>query len=105
MTGVWPVTNVWDFAQPRPKRIFSVPIFASSSTAPGSPVTYSPGNAEPSSGASNFHDRVQHRRRRFAVRIAVAVRFEADAVDRAIHFRRAENLIDLLGRVRDAPAG
>src|SRR5207249_5595675 len=36
ITGVWPVVKVWDFAQPRPMRILSEPIWASLSTPPGS---------------------------------------------------------------------
>ena len=39
MTGHCPVTNVWDFAKPRPNRMDREPCFAASSTAPGSPVT------------------------------------------------------------------
>jgi hypothetical protein len=43
ITGHWPVVKEWDLAQPSPIRIDSDPTLAGSSTAPGSPVTYSPG--------------------------------------------------------------
>src|SRR4029453_18545978 len=39
----WRVGKEWDLAQPSPIRIDSDPTLAGSSTAPGSPVTYSPG--------------------------------------------------------------
>ncbi|MCY1186163.1 hypothetical protein D9M73_270030 [compost metagenome] len=39
ITGVWPVWKLWDFAQPRPKRMLRLPILAAASTAPGSSVT------------------------------------------------------------------
>src|SRR4029453_9512578 len=43
ITGHWPVVKECDLAQPSPIRIDSDPTLAGSSTAPGSPVTYSPG--------------------------------------------------------------
>ena len=39
ITGHWPVAKVCDFAQPKPMRIPSTPVFAFSSTPPGSSVT------------------------------------------------------------------
>ncbi|MNJ55868.1 hypothetical protein D3C77_513870 [compost metagenome] len=43
ITGVCPVWKLCDLAQPRPKRMLRLPIFAAASTAPGSSVTYRPG--------------------------------------------------------------
>ena len=43
ITGHCPVTSEWLLAHPRPRRTFRVPVLASASAAPGSPVTYRPG--------------------------------------------------------------
>ena len=59
------------------------------------------GDAERAAGAGDLHDRVQHGGRAFdAGVLAVAVGFEADAVDGAIDFRHlADDLLDLRRRV------
>src|SRR6185437_6651471 len=52
-------------------------------------------------GARDFHDLIQHRRRLLLAGVlARAVRLEADAVDRAIHLRHADDQLDLLAERR-----
>src|SRR5450759_3110428 len=96
MTGHWPVVNDSDLAQPRPSRIDRAPIFALSSTPPGSPVTYRPGmpRAPP---AAVIHQGVQHGSGCLVGGIgAVALRLEADGIDRAVHLGYPEDLLDLI---------
>ena len=97
ITGHWPVANVCDFAQPRPMRMPSTPVLASSSTPPGSSVTYSPGMPMRPPARVTVHQRVQHRRGPLDARVVpVAARFEADAIDGVIHFGHADDLRDLV---------
>jgi hypothetical protein len=62
----------------------------------GVPGDVETGDAEPASRLGDFHDGVEHGRGSFVVGIgAVASSFEADTIDRRIHFRDAQNLFDL----------
>ena len=58
------------------------------------------GNSERAAGARHRHERIEHGRRGFLPGIgALAVRLEADAIDRAVHLRNAEDLLDLVAGV------
>src|SRR5712671_233608 len=55
------------------------------------------GNTELTAGASDFHDRVENRRRLLDCGIiTMSASFESDAVDGAIHFGNADDLSDLI---------
>ena len=57
------------------------------------------GDAQGPAGAGDRHDRVEHRGGPLELGVvSVAVGLETDAIDRAIHLRHAQDLLDLLGQ-------
>src|SRR5690606_25475280 len=58
-----------------------------------------PRDAQRPAGTGDFHDGIEHGRGFFNLGVLpLAVRFEADAVDRAVHLRNPDDLFDLLGK-------
>jgi len=77
--------------------MLSAPIFAASSTPPGSPVTYRPGMPiDPPARAISWSALSTVAGCSAPASFAVTVCFESDAVYRAIHDLLAQNLLDLL---------
>ena len=100
ITGHWPVVKACDLAQPRPSRIDSEPIFAASSTAPGSPVTYRPGMpSAPPAAVISISEFSTVAGASVAGVCAVPARLEPDGVDAAVNLGNAEDLS------RSDPAG
>ena len=56
-------------------------------------------NADVAAGARDRHHRIQHRGGRFIAASRRGPRFESHAIDRAIHFRHAQHLSNLIAEL------
>ena len=94
MTGVWPVNNAWDLAHPRPKRMLRLPFLAAASLRAGVFRDVETRDADRAGGARRFHQLIEHGCG--FILAALSLRFEADAINGAIHFGHAQDLLDTL---------